>query len=141
MPQYDAFKDSEPVMTQYKPGLESAPRHFHRRHSLLSASELRNENPMESITFPASQASQEDLSPVQPLHEREPERSGQQDDNVMTNLKGRGLEDAAKRRDEDRRDVEERGEEKHILRGGWMHRSRASCELLRDHKDMNVGGD
>ncbi len=96
---------------------------------------------MESATSSGAQASQKDLSPVQTLHEREFERSRQQDGNIKTNPDRREPEAAAERKEENRRDVEDPEGEKHILRGGWMHRSRASCELLRDHKDMNVGGD
>lgn len=46
--------------------------------------------------------------------------------------------------EQERRDKDaeiERNAERHTMRGGWMHRSRGSAELLQDRKFPNVGGD
>ena len=101
------------------------------------------EYPVESATLPDSRASRKDLSPAEKLQLREFERSQQQDDDFRMFLEpDRHESEAATKREEGTwRDPEESKGEKHMLRGGWMHRSRASCELLRDHKYGNVGGD
>lgn len=101
------------------------------------------ENLVESVTFPDSRASPKDLSPAEKLQLREFERSQQQDDDFRMILESdrHASEAATRRKEETGRDAEEPKEEKHISRGGWMHRSRGSCELLQDRKYRNVGGD
>ena len=133
-------KPSDTDTPEIDPDLPS-PRHFHRRHSLLSPPESVVENPVESVAFSASQASPEDIPPAQKPHLRKLERSRTSNDDTKTILKQRDSEAAAKRMEENKRDVKEPEEDRHILRGGWMHRSRDSCEFLADHKYMNVGGD
>ena len=118
-----------------------SPRHFHRRHSLLSPPESLVENPLESGTFSSSQASPTDMSSAQKPHLRELERSRKPDDDIKMILNQHDTEAAAERKKENRRDVKGPQGDSRILRGGWMHRSRASCELLADHKYKNVGGD
>jgi hypothetical protein len=133
-------KLSDTDTPEIDPDLPS-PRHLHRRRSLLSPLESPMKKPGESVTFSSSQKSPEEMSPAQTAHLRELERSRRPDDDIKVILNRQESEAAAKRKEENRRDIMEPEEERHILRGGWMHRSRASCELLRDHRYKNVGGD
>jgi hypothetical protein len=112
-----------------------SPRHFHRRHSLLSSPVSPTENPLESATFPDSRVSPRDLSTADKLHPREFEHLQQQADDIKMGFESDRQESkaATDRKEETRRDVEDSGAESISYKGGWMHRSRANCELLRDH--------
>ena len=117
----------------------SSPYHFHRRHSHLSRQNSPMENPIESsFNFPEPSST----SPKFCLrHLGELERSQQQDDNIRMDLESgqKNVEETAnKHQEQEPVDIDL---ERHMLQGGWMHRSRASCELLRDHKSRSVGGD
>ena len=130
-----------PEMNENSP--PSSPRHFRRRHSNL----FRQESPMEksiesSYGFPEPRStSPKILSPAKRDQLAELERSQKPSDTTRTDLESsqnNEEETANKHREQERVDMDM---ETHMLRGGWMHRSRASCELLQDHKYKNVGGD
>lgn len=75
------------------------------------------------------------------------ERSQQQDDAIRMDLQSdqqEAKEIAKEHREQEwkAKDAEiEFDEEKHMIKGGWMHRSRGSAELLQDRKSWNTGGD
>ena len=133
-------KPSDTDTPEIDPGLPSS-RHIQRRHSLLSPSQTFMEDPVKSATFSGSQGCPEDTSSDQKPHHHELERSRNPDDDIKLMSNQHDSTAAAERKEENRSDAKDLGGEGHILRGGWMHRSRASCELLGDHKYANVGGD
>jgi len=102
---------------------------------------------VESFTFPEPSTSPMKLSQVRKEHLAIIERSQQQDDAVRADLQfdQQEVKEIAKKRREQEwkvKDAEiEFDEEKHMIKGGWMHRSRGSAELLQDRKSWNIGGD
>lgn len=121
-----------------------SPYHFHRRHSLLSRQQAPT---VESFTFSESSTSPMKLSQVEKDQLAIIERSQQQDDAIRMDLQSdqqEAKEIAKKHREQEwtAKDAEiEFDEEKHMIKGGWMHRSRGSAELLQDRKSWNIGGD
>jgi len=114
-----------------------SPYHFHRRHSHLS----RQQGPMiESFSFPEPSTSPMRLTSAEKDQLEQFNKSQQQDDAIRMDLQSsqqEAKEIAKEHREQEwkAKDAEiEFDEKKHMLKGGWMHRSRGSCELLQDRK-------
>lgn len=120
-----------------------SPYRFHRRHSHLSH---HQEPVVDSSSVPEPSTSPDKLSQIEKDQPAPSEQPQQQDEAARTDLHPgqQGAKDTAKERREQEwkaKDAEiEFDEEKHILKGGWMHRSRGSCELLRERKSWDARG-
>jgi len=110
-------KCSDTDTPEVDPGLPS-PRHFQRRHSLLSPQQSPMKDPVEFITI-GPQTTSKDPSSIQTIRPKDFDRWRQQDDAEIT-PNGREWEPAAERTKESRIGsgaAEQPDEEKHIVKG------------------------
>jgi len=101
---------------------------------------------IESSSFPKPSTSRIKLSQTEKDQLAVLTLTQQQDDTIKTDPQSGQQE--AKETAKEQREQEwkakgtdiEFDEEKHMLNGGWMHRSRGSCELLRERKSWDARG-